>query len=1487
MDTCPVIAAIFEERAAASPDAIAVIDADRRLSFRELDRRANQLARLVPAGRIVAVQAAPSLETVIALVAIWKAGGVYLPLDVRWPKRRVARIFEEAQPALIFGDEILRAPRSEPDCKLGVTVGGGELAYLMYTSGSTGRPKGVEIEHAGVVQLLRAQQSVLGVGPGDRVLQFASLGFDASIAEMVMALGSGATLVLAPAAARLGPGLLTTLRQERITLAILPPSLLAQLAVESLPDLRALNLAGEPFGAALVERWAPGRQLFNHYGPTEATVWSTVERCEPGREPGIGAAIPGVETRVVDGELWISGAGVARGYFRQPELTAERFVIRDGRRWYRSGDRVRLDGERLIFVGRGDDQVKLRGMRVELGEVEAALSSHPNVAAAAVAVRGDRLCAWVVPAVPADLDAHLRGLLPETMLPSSIAALAQLPRTTAGKVDRSALPLEAVQSGAGGPARSDGEKLIARLFGELLAVDPVGVDDDFFTLGGHSLLAARLLARILNETAVELPFNVLTELSTVAELSRYVGSAPRIAGTQPTPTAPVSERAASSGERRLFAIEQREPGRAVYNAPLLLRLRGPRAHDTDELARALDVLVARHEALRTTYIHSTDGPRAVIAPPRAGRWQVVHTTEPELAALVAEDAARPFELAVGPLFRATIARTSDGTALVLNFHHIVIDGWSAALVAHELVALYDGLALPEQQFRYADFVAWEQRRVAGVSLDYWHAQLADTPPLQLPSDHMPPPSRSRRGGRVSVDLPLAPIVELARANRATPYMVLLAAFDTLLYRYTEQTDIAVAAAVANRRQALAGVVGFFVNTLLLRVDLSGEPSFRDLIARVRGVALDAFAHEELPFEHLAGQLPELRAMLVLEAPSAPPIADGVTVTIETPETGAAMFDLLLSLEERDGRLSGWLTYDAELFERTTAERLVAAFTTLVDDATRDPSRPITRLVLGGQPLIENTSTTFDERPVHAQLPENDAPALIADGATLSFAELSRRANEHAERFSAARGRPVTLDAVPSLETLISMLGILRAGAICTPLDPTQPHARRAALVERLDKLQPTSDGAAYLLFTSGSTGRPKGVRQTHRTLANLVAWQNRQLTRGPTLQLAPLTFDVSFQEIFTTWCAGDPLVVAPPDARRDLELLGTLIAEHRIARLFLPTVLLQQLAERYWDEPARLQSLRHIIVAGEALRITREIRRLFAALPSCTLDNQYGPTETHVVSAHRLSGDPAVWPSLPPIGRPIANTRIDVLSPHGEPVPVGASGEICITGAGVALGYLDAEDTGFAGEQYKTGDIGRWRSDGDLEFLHRRDEQVKIRGHRIELGEIEAVLASHEQVQTALVVARDDGTGKRLVAYVVPSAVAPTQRALSAHLAAHLPAPMLPSAIVVLDALPLNAHGKVDKAALPAPQNPVERSHRAPPRSDAEERIAAIWVQLLRVDRVGIDDDFFQIGGHSLLATQLAGRVSKAFSVPMKANDVFDYPTVATQAALVAELLDA
>jgi amino acid adenylation domain-containing protein len=1042
---------------------------------------------------------------------------------------------------------------------------------------------------------------------------------------------------------------------------------------------------------------------------------------------------------------------------------------------------------------------------------------------------------------------------------------------------------------------------------------------------------------------------------------------------------------ASYAQQRLWFLDQFEGSDALYNVPVTTRLRG--SLDVAALERALDALVVRHESLRTVFTLVDGVPHQAIRPHGRHSLKAIDLSDSPDAErrgleIVSEDARRPFDLSADEPFRVTLVKLGEEHHLLsLTLHHIVTDAWSMGVLYRELSELYEGFVdgrevqLPELPIQYADYAVWQQQWMEGGGLDeqltYWTTQLAGAPALlELPTDRPRPARQSFRGATVRTMLEpelLERVSALGEREGASLFMTLLAALAALLSRYSGQEDIVVASPVANRgRIELESVIGLFVNTLALRVDASGDRPFVEVLRSARETALDAFSHQDLPFEKLVEQLnperhlshaPVAQVLFVVQNAAERQVTfAGLEQERILAERGTAKFDLsFFAAETADGlRLS--LEYCTDLLEQASAVRMLEHFRVLLEAAVGDPTRPVgelellseseRELVLGKWAQGSESLPLEDLRPVHEMVAEQaqrtpEATAVLCAGEELSYAQLEARANRLARALRGFGVGPdviVAICAERSVEMVVAVLAVLKAGGAYAPIDPAYPEDRVAFMLADTDApvlltqerllaglpdhsgrtvcldtdrelidshddgpLAPsaTLDELAYVIYTSGSTGRPKGVAMPHRPLSNLVAWQLENFSApaaARTLQFASLSFDVAFQEIFSTWCSGGTLVLVDEAARRDPEVLLRLLSEQQVERLFVPFVALNNLCEAAGHLGVSVSSLREVITAGEQPKSTDAVRAFFAAHPGCTLANHYGPTEAHVVSAFTLAGSPAGWPELPPIGRPIANARIYLLDRHGQPVPIGVPGELHIGGASLARGYLNRPgltDERFVPDpfsdesqarMYRTGDLARHLPEGEIEYIGRADDQLKIRGFRVEPGEIEAALREHPAVAEALVVGSDDDAGaKRLVAYLVGKESSVSAGELRERLRRTLPEYMIPSAFEFLDAFPLTPSGKVNRAGLAlASLGEADREReRTPPRTDTERRLAAIWSRLLEVEELGVEENFFEIGGHSLMAVRLFAEIERRLGARLPLSALFESPTIAGLAELV------
>ncbi|AEY93394.1 NRPS protein [Streptomyces hygroscopicus subsp. jinggangensis 5008] len=1498
-------------------------------------------------------------------------------------------------------------------------------AYAIYTSGSTGRPKGVVVPHANVVRLFTRTRPWFGFGPDDVWTLFHSYAFDFSVWELWGPLLHGGRLVIVPEdTARSPEDFLRLLADEQVTVLNQTPSAFYPLirADAELPDvsarlaLRTVIFGGEALDVARLGDWyarhpdtAP--RLVNMYGITETTVhvtYAALDRraARAGTASPIGTGIPDLRLYVLDdtlqpvppgavGELFVAGEGLARGYLNRPGLTAARFPAdpfgRPGTRMYRTGDRARrrADGT-LEYLGRADQQVKIRGYRIEPGEIEAALHRHPGVGAATVGVYEDsagtrRLVAHVVgtgsgdralpPPPAAELRAHLEGLLPAHMVPAAYVPMAVLPLTVNGKLDRRALPAPGpdgfAADGTRTPPRTPAERLVAAAWADVLDTGEVGADDDFFALGGDSILAVRVTSRLRAAFGTDVSPRLLFTHSRLSALAaalgepRHGGTADSIPATDPDTPAPLSY-----AQQRLWFLDRFEPGSTEYTTLSVLRLRGPL--DTAALRTALDGLVARHDALRTTFTEQDGQARQSVNPAHpvdlrvddlADTAAVGAGTRSALDALLEGEAATPFDLATGPLFRVRLVRcAADEHVLVLALHHIVTDGWSAGVLARDLGELYAAAledrrpGLPALPVRYADYASWQRARAerTEAELGYWRGALDGVTPLELPTDRPRPAVRTRDGALVTFTLPAALTERLRERGReadATLYMTLVAACQVLLARWAGQEDVTVGTVTAGReRPELHDVVGMFVNTLVLRARVRPELPFRELLAEVRDTVLEAFAHQEVPFERVVDALqperdtsrtPLFQVMVALHNLGAePPRLPGLAVEPVTPPVRNATFDLAFDFTETDGGLTGYLEYNTGLFDTGTAERLAARLRVLLEAAAEDPERAVGRLPL----MTEDERRQVLRYGQGARLPEPDTtfPALFEDRAartphhtalvardtTLDFAALNERANRLAHHLAARGAGPEDVVAVRLPRTsdlVVAVLAVLKAGATLLCLDPALPEERTDLLLsdarphtvltgldevpwERLPAHDPTDadrvrpllpEHTAYIVYTSGSTGRPKGVAVEHRQLVNLCHDHRTGLlaphTDGGRRLRAALSASFSFD---TSWegplllALGHEVHLVDEDVRLDPQAFCAQVAGHRLDLVNVTPSFLRELTAAGLLAPGRHHP-RLLLVGGEAVT-PADWRELVQAerRSGVSVYNMYGPTECTVDAVYGRFAD---RPDRPVIGRPGGNLRAYVLDGALRPVPPGVPGELYLAGAQVARGYLNrpgltaarflADPSGAPGERmYRTGDRVRWDRDGLLEFLGRVDEQIKIRGFRIEPGEVEAALLDHPDVADAAVAAREHAGRPMLVGYVVPTAGRmPSADDLRLALRRTLPDHMVPAAFVPLARIPRTTSGKTDRRALPAPPaRPDSTTPYVTPRPGTEERLAAIWADVLGVERVGARDNFFALGGDSILSIQIVSRARQC-GLALTTKDVFRHQTVAELALRVRE----
>ncbi|MGP4031718.1 amino acid adenylation domain-containing protein [Pseudarthrobacter sp. 1C304] len=1513
-----------------------------------------------------------------------------------------------------------------------------DLAYVIFTSGSTGRPKGVGVEHLALLNLYTAHRDSIFVpaeerlGRKLRVAHTAGLSFDASW-DPILWLIAGHELHLVDNHTRRDPEALSSyLAAAAIDSIETTPSFAKVLLAGGLFDQdthpSVVALGGEavdpPLWSALAEK--DGLMAYNFYGPTETTVDSLTAVMHPGTGPTLGGSVANSRHYILDsglnpvpvnavGELYVAGINLARGYLDQPGLSAERFVadpfVSDGSRMYRTGDVVRrLPDGTLEFRGRMDAQVKIRGFRIEPAEIEEVLRGLDGVEHAAVAVTKnragyDQLLGYVTAAGQdgagldtAELDtAELRQLLrrqlPDYMVPAAVQQIAAIPLTANGKLDTRALPAPEAEATGTAP-RTERERIVAEAFKEVLGLDAVGLEDDFFDLGGHSLLATRLVALLRDRTGAAPALRTVFEQATVAALAETL----ELGSGSANPLQPADRPAViplSFAQRRLWFLNRFDPGSGAYNIPVVLELKGPL--DVHALHGAINQVTDRHETLRTIFPVVDGEPAQQILSPgeRPVELLAVQCTANGLAGALAAETRRGFDVTLELPLRAVLFQLApDHHVLAMTLHHIAADGWSLAPLAQDLSLAYNALAagtdvpwapLPVQ---YADYTLWQRGELGSEDdaasaisrqLDFWTRELRGAPEeLRLPFDFV-------RGAQAdaqpasSVPLAIRPetaarLNALARKHNASLFMVLQAALAALLTKSGAGEDIPLGTPVAGRTDTrLNELVGFFVNTLVLRTNTSGNPSAAELVQSVRYTNLHAYANQDAPFERVVEELnparsqhrhPLFQVMLTLQNTAAAGLAmDGLEATADlSQEPGGAKFDLLLDLievgpveegtvaggpaEDAAAGIRGTLAYNPALFTRATVEQLVAGYVAVIEQFAADPGITLDRLRIqspeqhrlalaqslrsepaasdadGYATVVEAFRATADRTP--------EAMALIDAAGTeggASFGRLHSRVRALAKGLLAsgvepgdrvAVALPRTSDAVPAA------LAVLSAGAVYIPVDLSYPEDRIRMILEdgapavvisgapapggygsghprtldvdallaagagvsddALAQRRPGPEDLAYVLYTSGSTGRPKGVAVPHGALANLYRHHHRTLyaprfaAAGPdgtvsVAHIAGLGFDAAWDPML--WLiAGAELHLVADEVRSDAESLAAYCRSHGIDVLETTPSYADLLLQSGLLDPSREHPL-VLALGGEA--VSAGLWTRLSSTPEVSAHNFYGPTEFTVDSVTaEISG------GAPVIGRGIAHTDTFVLDQYLALAPAGVPGELYLAGPGMARGYdrRPAETASrfvanpFAADgsrMYRTGDLVRRAQDGSLEFLSRTDEQIKVRGFRIELGEIEAALSSHPDVERAVAVP-DGEPAHRIVAYYTGTAGAGELRARAAGT---LPDYMVPAVFIQLPAIPLTAHGKLDRKALPDPAAGTGAGTGTAPATADERTMCGIFAQVLGVDEVSLDDDFFVLGGHSLLAVAMMGGIRDAFGTDLPLRTLFDEPTPA------------
>ncbi len=1406
---------LFEQQVAKSPEAPAVNYNDATLTYAELNRKANQLAHYlrslgVKPETIVGISLNRSLETVIAAVAVLKAGGAYLPIDPEYPEERIRYMVEDSKIAFLITEDELAARfkyfngelirlwndadkiEKQPTENLPNVTQPENLAFVIYTSGSTGRPKGVLLHHRGACNFLQNMVHDFNLGPQKAMLQIASFSFDAASSEIFSALISGARVQMIDKEVLLSTERLEKfIEEKKVTTSTIPPSLLGLLSEDRLRVMETIISVGDVCTWELAERFLGKVDFVNGYGPTEGTIGAIWGKVDPAhRENTVSAPIgrPNANVKIyllnrdlhlvppgIPGEIYIGGAGVSRGYLNRPELTAERFVPdpfseMPGARMYKTGDLARYlpDGQ-IEFIGRVDFQVKIRGFRIELGEIEAELLQHPAVKDAVVVARGQKagekmLVAYFIPEAdkkvePQELRDFIKNRLPDYMVPAAYVAMEKFPLTPNGKVNRRALPDpeqgDRVSEKYVAP-RTPEEELMATIWADILKLEKVSIDSNFFDLGGHSLLATQLSSRIRDAFEVDLPLKEIFSAPTIRLLAQRIKDyGTQQQGEQAPPLKKVDRSSGklplSFAQQRLWFLDQLQPGGSFYNIPGAVRLIGKL--NIEALEKSLSEVVRRHESLRTTFDDENGKPFMVIHPPQPVKLPFIDLSNlPEeekkekLKALTLEENRQPFNLKTGPLFRGKLIKLKDDEHVVLfTMHHIISDGWSMGIFMQEIATFYAAISrgeeakLPELEIQYADYAAWQQEWLKGEvlekELDFWRKTLGMNPPvLELPFDFPRPAVQTFNGQTLSMTLEpglSAKIKALSKEHGVTVFMTLLAAFQTLLHRYSGQDEILVGSPIANRnRSETERLIGFFVNNIVLKSDFSDNPEFSELLRRVRETTLNAYAHQDVPFEQIVDALvtkremshsPLFQVMFVMQnLPERKFELPGLTMRSAEEEAGSAKFDLSLIVTEADDFFKFDFEFNTDLFKPSTIKRMQQHLKNLLQAVTEDADQKVDLInYLSPEELQtilydwNRTAAPFDAHLcAHQKFEEwvqKDSQLLAVEhnGKTLNYGELNALSNQLARHLRAAGiggDDRVGICLERSPEMVIAIMGTLKAGAAFVPLDPAYPNERLKYMVQ--------DSGLKILLTQQALKERvaPFGAP----VLALDSEWEqiSNQINENLSLQTDPMNLAYV---IYTSGSTGKPKGTML--AHRGLLNLAN---EQRKAFNITPQSRILQFSSLSFDASvwetvmallngaALILVDREILASGDLLvqkirekgvtTVTLppsvlsvfpetelpELKTIVTAGEKCSLDlvkkwgqgrqfvNAYGPTET-TVCASMYQASPEENED-PPIGRPIGNFELYVLDKNGLPVPIGVPGELCVGGVGLARGYLNRPD---------------------------------------------------------------------------------------------------------------------------------------------------------------------------------------------------------------------
>ncbi|WP_259418057.1 non-ribosomal peptide synthetase [Bacillus toyonensis] len=1591
---------LFEEQVEKTPDRVAVSFKSNNLTYRELNEKSNQIARLlrekgVQSNTIVGIMVDRSLEMIIGIMGILKSGAAYLPIDPETPKERIGYMLQDSNVKVLLTQdrcisqlnlnvELINLDQENflrlSTDNLNLINHSSDTAYIIYTSGSTGTPKGVVIPHYSAIRVVK-NTNYIEISENDTILQLSNYAFDGSIFDIYGALLNGAKLIMVEKDTVLSLVKLAKLiKEEQISIMFITTALfnaLVDLEIDCLDKIRKILFGGERVSVPHVKKALEklGKDKIIHvYGPTESTVYATYYFVNEVTEViPIGKPLANTSVFVVDknsnllplgvpGELCISGDGLSKGYLNSERLTVEKFVPNPfilGERMYRTGDLVRMlpDGN-IEFLGRIDHQVKIRGFRIELGEIESQLLKYKEVKEAVVIAREDNnnhqyLCAYFTSETSEDetrvqeIRKFLAKELPEYMIPAFFVQLDKLPLTTNGKVDRKALPSPDGSSVAGvveyeAPRNTVEEKLVS-IWQDILDIENIGIQHNFFEIGGHSLKATTMASRIHKELMVEIPLRQIFQTPTIKGIGEFIDSTKESVYASIKKVEEQDYYPLSSAQRRLYILNKIEGSGVSYNMPFAMKIKGDL--DVHQLEKAFHKLIERHEALRTSFVMVDGEPVQKIEKDIA--FQVTYR---EMGTDKLDDIingfVKPFDLKKAPLLRVEIIHVTDNEhVMVLDMHHIISDGVSMHILNSELCKLYEGKELSPLDIQYKDYSVWQKDLFTQEEMKkqekYWmNVFKEEVPILNMPTDYKRPHTQSVEGSLKSFEIDselTKKLNRIAKENGVTMYMLLLAGYTTLLSRYTGQDDIVVGSPIAGRsHHDLKNIVGMFVNTLAMRNYPKEDKTFRNYLREVKENALMAYENQDYPLDELVEKLDLQRdmsrsalfdTMFVLQnLDTSSEEIKGLSFETYDSELNIANFDLTLSAVETNNIIKFDLEYCTKLFKKETIAKISEHFVSILREIANNQEVCLGQIdMLSGEEKhillneFNETDMDYPKNKTIYQLFEEQVertPNKVAvefEGQQVTYKELNEKSNQVARLLHDKGVHPEMIVGIMverSLDMIVGIMGILKSGAAYLPIDPEYPEERIKYMVEDsntkfvltqthlYDKLHFTNNECitkisindetikkqeqinmerrnnrndlAYVIYTSGSTGLPKGVLVEHHSLVNLCNWYvdfHKITERDRITNYLKVSFDASIGEIFPCLITGATLHVLGKDIRLNLDKLNEYMNSKDITVATFPSKVSEQFILQ--DN----HSLRMLVSGGEKLILNKNTRY--------QLVNAYGPTENTVVTTSFLmnKNDDNI-----PIGKPVYNTKVYIVNKYNQLCPIGVTGELCVTGDGLARGYLNnpaltaekfVDNPFVSGEKmYRTGDLVRWMPDGNVEFIGRIDHQVKIRGYRIELGEIESQLLKHQDIKEVVVVAKEDKENHTYLSAYIVSEKAISSAKIREFLEKELPDYMIPSYFVQLDQLPLTSNDKVDRKALPEPDRSSQSGvEYEAPRNEVETHLVEIWRDILGIEDIGINHHFFVSGGDSIKALQIVSRLSR-INLKLEVKDLFANPKI-------------